>query len=383
MFNANLAYQENLLSKAHHDLGHEVTIIAPSYCDFDKKTNKIINTSKKYETIGGGIKVIRLKPVFPLKINQSLHCFYGLGKTIEEIEPDLIFAHGLVSLNFRYFSHYKRKHPEVKIVYDNHADFNNSCKNKFTYIYNRYIVRNFLVSKIENTSDFFYGVTPARCDFLSDMYGLPKQKISLLPMGADETEMHFDRRKEIRQEVREKYGIENDDFLIVTGGRIDPLKNIHVLAKAVKDSQYKKVKILVFGSIRKDMQGIFDVLQSDNRIICVGWQPSNQVYRFFYAADIVMFPGLHSVLWEQAVASQVPCAFSRINGFEHVDIGGNCILMDRKSSSYYQSVVERVYTDKTYYHNLCDNARSEKSQQFLYRNIAKKVIADVCDKDVE
>ena len=202
-------------------------------------------------------------------------------------------------------------------------------------------------------------------------------------MGADEPELHFDRRKEIRQEVREKYGIENDDFLIVTGGRIDPLKNIHVLAKAVKDSQYKKVKILVFGSIRKDVQGIFDVLQSDNRIICVGWQPSNQVYRFFYAADIVMFPGLHSVLWEQAVASQVPCAFSRINGFEHVDIGGNCILMDRKSSSYYQSVVERVYTDKTYYHNLCDNARSEKSQQFLYRNIAKKVIADVCDKDVE
>lgn len=376
VFGEHYAYQDNLLSKAHRKLGHEVTIIAPTYSEFDKKTSKIISVAAGTKTMENGIKLIRLKGVLPCSINQHVHVFWGMATVINEIKPDLIFAHGVTPLNYRFLRKYKRQNPDVQIVYDNHGDFNNSCQNKLSYINVRYFVRHLVVSKIKETSNLFYGVTPARCGFLHDVYGVPKKKISLLPMGADEDDMDFDNKEHIRSEVRQLYNIADDDFLIVTGGKIDPLKNIHVLAEAVSNSEYKKIKMLIFGSIREDMKETFERLKSD-RIQLIGWVPSNEVYRYFYAADMVMFPGLHSVLWEQAVASQVPCAFSRIDGFEHVDVGGNCVLMDGKTKEYYQPLVERLYSDKDYYNDLYDKAHSEATQQFLYMNIAQKVLDDV------
>lgn len=376
VFGKDYAYQDNLLSKAHRKMGHDVSIVSSTYSNFDPNTGKTVQAQSGEETIGDNIRLIRLKPVFPWFINHSIHVFWGFRKTIERLNPDIIFAHGIASLNYRFFSQYKKTHPNVKIVFDNHADFNNSCQKKLRYLYSRYIVRHFVMSKIEETSNHFYGVTPARCDFLHDMYAAPLNKISLLPMGADDDDMHFENKEIIRKDVRLRYNIKDDDFLIVTGGKIDPLKNIHVLAEAVSNISNKHIKMIIFGSIRDDLKKVFERLRSE-RIKCIGWIPSNEVYRYFYAADIVMFPGLHSVLWEQAVASQVPCAFSKIKGFEHVDIGGNCVLMDEKSVDYYKTLIEKIYTDKGFYSELFMNAHSDQTYQFLYSNIAQKVLDDI------
>lgn len=376
VFNEKYAYQDNLLPKHHKNLGHEVTIIAPPYLEYNAKDGGIVETLAGECVIEGGIKLIRLKQVLPCSINQHIHWFYGMGQAIKKANPDLIFVHGVSSLNYYYFKHYKRKHKDVTIVYDNHTDLNNSWHSRLAYLYNHIIVKNYVVKNIIKTSDHFYGTTPARCDFLIKMMGVPANKVSLLPMGADDEDMHFDRKLQIREEVRKQYNIKDDDFLIVTGGKIDPLKNIHVLAEAVTSIEESHIKMLVFGSIREDLKGIFQQLQSD-RIQYVGWIPSNEVYRYFYAADLVMFPGLHSVLWEQAVASQVPCAFSLIKGFEHIDIGGNCILMAGKTADYYKTLVEDILKNQTQYSKLLNNSRSERTNQFLYSHIAQKVINDV------
>lgn len=376
VFNEHYAYQDNILPKYHHKLGHEVYIIAPTYSEYRKQDGKILSESAGEKVIGDGIKLIRLKPSLPLVLNKHIHVFDNFLKTIGAINPDLLFVHGVISINYRSLKKYKVRHPHVRIVYDNHADSNNSGRSKLTYLYSKYIVKRLVVDKIKETSDFFYGVTPARCDYLHEMYGVPQHKIHLLPMGADDEEMRIKQKETIRKGIRAKYGIEKDDFLIVAGGKIDPIKNIHVLAEAVSQVEYRKIKMLVFGSIRNDLQETFHRLESE-RIQCVGWIPSNEVYKYFYAADIVMFPGLHSVLWEQAVASQVPCAFRKIDGFNHVDIGGNCIFFEENSSDYYRSMIEKVYLDKALYEQLRVNAQKPEANQFLYSEIAKRVISDV------
>lgn len=73
--------------------------------------------------------MIRLKPVFPTAVNQHIHAFYDFGKTIEKLKMDLIFAHSFCP-NYRFLRKFFRRHPNVKIVYDSHADFNNGCQNK-------------------------------------------------------------------------------------------------------------------------------------------------------------------------------------------------------------------------------------------------------------
>ena len=369
------AYQDNLLPKYHRKAGHDVTIIAATYSRFDQKTGKVLRDNCKEKYLADGTKVIRLKPALPLFLNSHVHCFRGLKKAIDEEKPDLIFAHSLECPNYLYLSKYKKRHPNVKVVYDNHTDFENSLHSPITRFWAYNVVGKIIAKRLLWTSDKFYGTSPIRQSFLTDVYGIPVEKTDFLPFGADDEKMHLDKREELREKVREEYGIRGDDFLIVTGGKIDQKKNIHELVKAVNEIDSPKLKILVFGSIVNEMKPIFDALKSDY-FIYAGWTPSDEVYKFFYAADLVAFPGLHSVMWEQAVASRVPTAFSEMDGFKHVDIGGNCIFFKEKSASYYKTVLEKVIDDKDYYGTLKANAMSDKADLFLYSYVADKVIKD-------
>ena len=370
------AYQDNLLPKYHRKAGNEVTIVAATYSRFDQKSGKVIMDYTPCKYLEDGTKVIRLRPSFPLAINSHVHFFRGLKRVINEEKPDLIFAHNVECPNYLYLSRYKKEHPEVKIVYDNHTDYANSLHSPITRAWAKYVVRDIITKRLLWTSEKFYGVTPVRSSFLHDVYGVPEEKIDFLPLGADDEEMMYDKKDALRNEVRKKYGVKEDDFLIVTGGKIDRKKNIHTLVEAITKVENPKVKILVFGSIVDELKDTFENLKCD-KTIYIGWVPSSDVYRYFYAADLIAFPGLHSVLWEQAVASKVPTAFTEIDGFKHVDVGGNCLFFKDNTAEYYKEEIEGVLNDKSRYEALKQNALSEKTNMFLYSSIAEKVIKDI------
>ena len=369
------AYQENLLPHYQKIMGNAVTIIAPVYSKYKDGVPEKSESGVSF--LKDGTKLIRLKSLIPVwKLDSHLHLTKGLRKAIIGENPDLLFVHDLCSLSFSCLPKVKKALPDMHVVFDNHIDTVNSLHSFATRFLHKFLYRRFLVPKLVKISDLLYGVTPSRCDFLREIYGIPEEKIKLLVMGADDEEMHLGQRDAIRTEIRAKYGILDDDFLIVTGGKIDLQKNIHVLAKAVNAIGDKHVKLLVFGSISADLTAVFKSLESDN-VLVIGWIGSDKVYEYFYAADFVMFPGQHSVMWEQAVASQVPCAFTKINGFEHVDVNGNCILMDGNNEDYYKNLILSVKNDAERYAKLKENAASDKVRCFLYSNIANKVLKDV------
>ncbi|MDD4729946.1 MAG: glycosyltransferase family 4 protein [Dysgonamonadaceae bacterium] len=370
------AYQDNMLPKYHRKAGHDVTIIAATYSRFDQKTGKVILDKCRCKNLEDGTKVIRLRPMLPLFINSHVHLFFGLRKILNQERPDLIFAHGVECPNYLYLSTYKKRHPNVKIVFDNHTDFINSMHTLITKIWAKVIVKGIIVRNLLWLSNHFYGTTPERCRILNCVYGVPLGKIDLLPMGADDEVMCLNERKLIRESIRSRYNVMEEDFLIVTGGKIDRLKNIHSLVKAVIDIKKPSIKILVFGSIVDEMKPVFNQLQSD-KVIYIGWIPSKNVYQYFYAADLVAFPGLHSVMWEQAVASRVPTAFTRINGFEHININENCLFFENNTSKYYQKVLTEIFSDNSHYNKLKANADSDDANQFLYSRIANKIFDDI------
>lgn len=374
-FSKIYAYQENLLAYYHRKLGNEVTIIAPVYDSVDLCNKEPVGE----EWLEDGTKVLRL----PSLINSRL--FYehfqlvkGLKQAILNESPDLLFVHAVGCFSYLCLREIKKTNPTIRIVFDNHADYVNSLHSPITRFLHKVVYRYTLVPSLVRVAEWFYGVTPSRCDFLMDVYGVPKKKIKLLVMGADDDKMMIDKRDEFRLAIRNRYGIKEDDFLIVTGGKIDIKKNIHVLAEAINQSQYLQIKLLIFGTISPELESIFKQIES-NRIQYIGWIRSSDVYQYFYASDLVVFPGLHSVLWEQAVACKVPCAFTHINGFEHIDVGGNCILMDGSGVDYYKNLMEQLFLDKESYLSLLNNAHSNKTDQFSYSRIAKSVIDDITE----
>lgn len=368
------AYQENLLPHYHRQMGHDVTIVAPVF-------SKIGDYGGNREPAGesllsDGTKVIRLKPqIDNRKFLSHIPSVKGLKKTIIAEQPDLLFLHDVCCYNYRCIPAIKKIYPKMKVVADNHCDYVNSLHSPLTRFLHKVVYRYALVTKLLPYVEWFYGVTPSRCTFLHEVYGIPKNQIKLLVMGADDEKMMLDKRTQLRSEVRERYGIIENDFLIVTGGKIDRFKNIHILAHAVNSLRRENVKLLVFGKINADVQPLFDAEKSSN-LITIGWVDSDKVYELFYAADLIVFPGLHSVLWEQAIASKTPCAFSKIEGFEHVNVNSNCILMNGKDAEYYENMLGELLENKEKYNTLKANSTSETTDKFYYSKIARQVLTD-------
>ena len=200
----------------------------------------------------------------------------------------------------------------------------------------------------------------------------------VLIMGADDEKIDFENCKKIRHEIRNNYNISDNEFLIVTGGKIDSPKNIHLLMEAC--GNFSDVKLLVFGQVTNSFQDTFQKrLDKYNNIINVGWIESDKVYDYFFAADLIFFPGTHSVLWEQACASKVPCVFLRWTGMEHVNNGGNADFIDEGTvEAIQEKIAELKFTEK--YEKMKAIAESDATNIYLYSEIAKKSLE--CAKDI-
>lgn len=368
-YNDYWGYQDNLLPKYHKKLGHDVTLIVSNLTHRD---GKIIPTDCGDYVLNDGVRVIRLEAKqYPHRVLTNMKARLTVAPYLAQLRPDFIFFHGLVSDSIYDAVAYKKKiNPNCVIVRDNHLDYNigslaNTWKQKLIRGYYRYVNKRTVgyVAKV-------YGVTPWRKTYAEDYFRIPAEKTDVLIMGADDEKIDFANKAAIRDRIRKEHGISNTDFLVVTGGKLDAKKNVCQLMEAVKGQP--DMKLLIFGQVNREQKTEFDALWEKNKnFIYIGWLDADRVYDYFFAADLVCFPGQHSVLWEQACAAKVPCVFKRWEGMEHVNNGGNSDFLDDISAAGIRTKIEELkYTEK--YDKMLEAALSEKTDIYLYSRIATK-----------
>ncbi len=369
----NYSYQENMLPKFHKKQGHEVKIIASLFIFDENGKGKWIDKGSKYVN-EHGINVTRLEFKNP-SIDRRMRRYKELYEEIDRFNPDIIFIHGVQFWDIKVIRKYLKEHPNVRVFADNHADFINSGKTIVSkYILHRIIWRH-CAQIINPYVTKFYGVLPARVDFLINEYKLPKEKVELLIMGADDEKVTAVFDSDSRERIRQKYDIGKDKFLVITGGKIDSNKPETLdLIKAAIECRNENVHLMVFGSVVPELKEEFDYLTNNNKITYVGWVNSDDIYEYFASADLAFFPGKHSVLWEQAVGTGLPCVFRRMSGFTHVDIGGNCIFTDDLSRENMTKILEDISYDETLYQDMKDICLKKGMSSFSYDEIAKRSI---------
>jgi hypothetical protein len=370
----NFGYQENILTKMHKLQGHDVEIVASTETYLDEKKLGYVKPSNYINEYG--IKVTRLPYInfLPHLISKKLRIYKGLSGTIRDFQPDIIFLHGVQFLSVHAIKRYVAKHKNVKIFADGHADFINSARNWLSKnILHKVIYRHCAQVLVPFTEKFF-GVTPLRVEFFKDVYKVPKDKVDLLVLGVDDSALDLKNRLKIREEIREKLGLENNDVVIITGGKIDERKNIHNLMRVVGVDFDARVKLLVFGEPTNEMADLIGKLFQAPNIIKLGWLAPDDIYDYLYAADFAFFPGTHSVLWEQCVGIGLPCVFRRWRGMEHVDVGGNCIFLESGDEQEIKSVIDRILDKDGVFSSLKKSASLNGPSKFLYSEIAKKAI---------
>ena len=370
-FSDGFSYQENLLTKYHARLGNEVTVFASEYSWNNE--GKLLKTEKRDYINADGIRIIRLEIKGDKKFSAKFKKYKSLYKKIEELHPQIIFVHGANFSDLATIKKYLKNHRDVITYLDNHCDRSNSGTNFLSYNILHKVIWKYNVKRIEPYIKKFYGVMPSRVKWLIDVYNLPEEKCELLVMGADDDLINKYKSAEIYNIIRQKYKISNEDFLIVTGGKIDPAKyQTLLLMKAINKIKVKNLKLLIFGSVGNELKKEFYDLCNSEKIEYFGWADNEQTYMYFSMADLIVFPGRHSVFWEEAVALQKPLICKYWEGTTHVDIGGNVKYLYNDSVEEIEDTIFNIINNKKEYANLKKTASSKKSRQFLYSEIAKK-----------
>lgn len=363
-----------MLSKFHKKMGYDVEVIA-SLVSFDKNGKECFLKESGSYINEYDIPVTRLD-YKNSKFAKRFRQYEGTYEAIENAKPDIIFIHGCQFLDIKYVVKYVKQNPNVRVYVDNHADFFNSARNFLSKNILHKVIWRYCAHLIEPYTTRFYGVLPARVDFLKTVYKLPEEKVELLVMGADDEKVKEARNENVKKEIREKYNIKPDDFLIITGGKIDYNKTqTLLLMRAVKEINNPKLKLIIFGSVIPEIKRKFDSLLSKN-VKYIGWIESEETYKYFSAADLVVFPGLHSVFWEQAVGLGKPCVFRYMEGFTHIDLGGNCKFLYKDSVSEIKDVINEILNNKELYEHMNMVATTKGMDIFSYKKIAQKSISE-------
>lgn len=364
------SYQENMLLKYHKAAGYDVEAIASMFT-FDKNGKAVDYSGPLSYRNEYDIPVVRLLYKKPEKIYRILRRYIGFEEALEKSAPDILFIHEFHFLDIDVVVRYLKKHPEIKVFVDNHSDYQNSAGNFLSkYILHKIIWKS-CAKKIEPYTGKFYGVLPARVDFLTQMYGINPEKCALLELGIDDEAAEKALAPGVREKRREVYDVSKDKFVIVTGGKIDHNKpQVLDLMRAVRALSDERIVLVVFGSVMPELKEAFDSLLCDH-VRYIGWRKSEEIYEDFAAADLAAFPGLHSVLWEQAVGMGKPCVFKRIEGFEHIDIGGNCLFFENDSVEEY---TEKLQLAVSHIDTMKEAAESDRRKKFSYSSIAKRAL---------
>lgn len=370
----NYSYQENMLPKFHKQQGHEVEVIA-SLETFDEHGNPTYYPDAKTYLNEYGIKVTRLLFRKPVSIYKKLKRYVGLYEALLSANPQLIFIHNCQFLDIDIVCRYLKQHKDVIVYVDNHADFSNSATNTLSRTILHGIIWKRCAQKISPYTKKFYGVLPARVDFLTEVYKLPKEKCELLVMGADDELVESASKQSVRKEIRGKYNIAQDDFLVMTGGKIDAFKTqTLLLMEAVHKIDNPKLKLIVFGSVTEDLMDRVKTLADGVKVQYIGWVDAKDSYQYFASSDLVVFPGRHSVFWEQVAAQGIPMLCKKWDGTTHVDLGGNVHFLTEDSVDEVQSNIERLCSFSAEYAEMKKIAVEKGMKTFAYSDIAKRSI---------
>lgn len=325
-YTEGMSYQENILPACQVRKENEVLFFAPC---IKWENAKIVKTEQVEKIMENGVKLVRF-PYVNLPINILTRAFRpvkGIYRRLCEEKPDVIMLHGAQTFVTMAVCKYKKKYPQVRVVVDDHSDYNNSATNFFTrYLLHRTIYR-CLAKMVENVADIYYYITPETKNFLMKEYGISKEKLRLLPLGgicfSDEI------YNEKRSRKREELGLSEDRVLVIHSGKLGPGKKTRELIEGFSKLEYKNITLAIIGQAEGEIQSYIEsVVRSDARITFLGWKSGSELQEYLCAADIYAQPGTQSATLQNAICCRCAVMVHPYPSHEILVKGNGCYVSD-------------------------------------------------------
>ena len=366
-------YQENIIPKFHKLSGNKVEILASTETWRDNSYLGHVSSGSYINE--DGIQVTRLPYVkyIPRPIVSKLRLYSGLSSVLERFKPELIYIHDLQFYNVVEIVKYKIKN-NIVLVADSHTDLLNSATNWISMNILHKIVYKYYVQKIWPHCKMIWGTLSTRAEFYNQIYGVPLPYLGLLPLGLDDSLTNLEKLKDTGRQKRRDLGIGDTSIIVITGGKIDKNKNIGILLDYFSKLEGSQASLLVFGQIVDELLDEYtQLIKMNPNIKYLGWLSQSEIIELLCAADLAVYPGGHSVLWEQSVACQLALLVKDCPGTGHLDIGGNIDVFDGSFDELKTKLDSLVLGNGL--SEMSRNAKCERSSRFYYSKIAKDAIS--------
>ena len=202
-------------------------------------------------------------------------------------------------------------------------------------------------------------VSPMNMQFAIDEGLYNKEKAKVVgnggTIGVDMSVYDIAKKEEWKKQVREKYNIDNNDFVFGFAGRVTTDKGCTELLTAFKNisETNKNTKLLIVGPM-EDVEGVpqelIDWANSSDSVVLTGKADNKDMKLYYSAMDILVHPtyreGFGMVI-QEAGALAVPVITTKIPGASEVMVDGkSCALVEVKNTAELQSVMTDLLSDK-------------------------------------
>jgi len=364
-FAPQMAYQENLLPVGQFELGHEVFILTgknePDF-GFNRETRKNPAGQFNYQ----GVIVIRLDDYF--EITNKGPILKGLLRKLRELRPDILFIHD-VGISFLAGILYKLLNPKVRLQVDSHSTSSNARNSKIGPFYHGIFKILFLLFR--KKFDRIFATAPETVDFMCRYYGLSEDEITLLPLPGDPSLLS--KIDEIRIRVRNELNIHDDLKILVHTGKLPGDKETEAVLLAFARNPRADLRLLIVGSVDESFKPIFErYLNSDSRIIYLGWVNSSRLRELFLAAELLVQPGSLSNTFIDAICCGLPVLLDDTPQGRHLTSFENGRVVSRGNVIQLANLMEECLSDNIQA-NLKRNSK-RASDYFGYVNNAKMTL---------
>lgn len=385
-FSEPLDYQENMLARAYHKMGHDVTVIASTIQNLaDYISDSDAGAGERCEETFSWGRIIRLP--FQYNFMHRLKRFEPLRPIIDAIQPDLLLFHDIIP-NLDEGAQYVIENPDCTMLMDYHSDYSNSGANWLSRRILHSLIRKAILNRARPHLRKILPVTPGCAEFLRDLYGVPDAEMELFPLGVDQDYANEVLAGDTREQVRARLKIPQDAFVIFTGGKLSPLKRTEDLLYAAEHVEELPIHIILVGAADPRFpdyaSSIASLVKRNPLVHNVGWQDRFGVYSHMAASDIAVFPASQSVLWQQSLGMGLPLILSErseksrgVQSVEYLNRYDNLIVLDPKLpfSDQIASHIRNLATDRSRTEQMARGATRTAAEILDYKSLAARTLA--------
>ena len=176
---------------------------------------------------------------------------------------------------------------------------------------------------------------------IANLMNMPSDKFIVLRNCIDvkrfSNELNFDEKRKLK----EKYGIKDNEKILLFTGRITPEKGVKELVESLKNVSNQNYKLLILGSALNELktktkyqEEIENIVQTISRkVIFTGFIKYEEINKFYSIADIAVLPSI----WDdpapltviESLVSGLPIITTNSGGIPEYATNGSAIIIER------------------------------------------------------